>query len=167
MRDRVCGVAMAKVTEDPFVLPDPIADLRASGVEVFCKETFPKKVRYWPSRMARASANNPFTAVVDSAEQLQASANPGCSVVRLTTGDDVLDVAWDEAWTEVNLREHGVATFDVYVTVSVRWNGQDVLSIRMGGDSWEFGVALKIIVIKNYKPGPWLDLVGWMNGASP
>lgn len=160
---------MAKVTETPFVLPPPLAELRKTGIELFCLTTLPQKVHYWPNSKSE-STRATMAAVVDAAERIDATPGPGAyrrrERIRLRKGEDTLDVDWEKSRTAVYLKEHRAATFDVYTTISLRWNGDEVLDVHLGGDENEFGERWQITAVKQYKPGKWLELVARMNDAS-
>jgi hypothetical protein len=163
-------VGVARVRERRFVLPEPLAGLRRSGVEAFCKEAFPGQVRHWPDWIkddAKAATKARITALVDSAERLEARPRPEThgqrEIVRLGKGSDALEVDWETSRTEVHLRGHAAATFEVYATIAAKWNGQDVLDVRMGGDGKPEGARWHIIAVKKYQTGAWADLIRRMN----
>jgi hypothetical protein len=163
-------MAMAKVTETPFVLPAPLAELRRNGVELFCKNSFPEHVYYWPSWIKHESTRAKIEAVVDASEKLDATPPLGGyshrEIIRLRKGGDTLEADWQTSRTSVYLRSHRAATFDVYATISVKWNEQEVLQVRMGGDESSAGARWQIVAVKKYEPGAWVDLVVRINEAS-
>lgn len=157
---------MAKMSE-PIALPESLAALRASGADTFCRSVFPNEVRHWPSWITHESTEARIRAVVDSAEtpkaESESAQHPGRRSTRLSKGTDTLEAHWEQSWTEVYLRPHRAATFGMYATIMISWNGQQVLKVRMGSDYQEFREEWHLIAVEEYQTGPWLDLVRRIN----
>jgi hypothetical protein len=160
--------------EDVFVLPSPLAELKKSGVDTFCARTFPKEVREWTTRIHNISTMEEIHAVVDSAEKSDSFLDEldehewSKNGLKLTKGADAMEVGWAESFAASGWMEYmgaqDAGIFDTFARISIRWNGEEVLTVRMGGDGWgEYGSTWHIISIKKYQAGPWLELIKDMN----
>ena len=158
---------MGGVKHERFVLPQLLAGLRKSGVDVFCRETFPNQVRHWPDWIEDEAKKAAITGIVDSAERTKAGPRPELhrqrEITRLRTGSDELAVSWETSSTAVHRGEDAATIFDLYAAISAKWNGQEVLEVRMGGDGRAEGARWQVIAVKKFQPGAWGQLITRMN----